>query len=349
MPDGGLPPARIITFAPETNKLTDGLGCRDALTAPYARWPTTPAVTYRTGDGSWRNPRPWMGGDTKPPEPPGVPPELVTRNGRAGVVGRREPVYLVPGPTEPDEANADDEVVDASEPESSLTWADTLAGYQGQPRAPNQLPALPPWATPRFRIFLETARLTDRQIRQHLRSRDQAARLVAERAEHLASSYTDADKRRDREPATERAYVLLMYLLQLADEIQGVTRTDGERFAARRETVKRAPRSKRRTEMLALYGELIDRCSKRRTPRDDRRQSDIMDIYDDACRVRVHANVHNSRRQGWHLWDPAPKNKANSPTCGETRLFCGHYSLEGHAISTSEIHNERSKTPATGA
>jgi hypothetical protein len=261
---------------------------------------------------------------------------LGMRNGR--VVDRdggNPPVYNYSPAAASDDVNTDDDIADSCDlPDSTTTWAETLAGVQSRTvRPPNPLPELPAWTTPRFRTFLQTARFTPEQIRKITRSPDLAARRICEHAESLASSWTLDDERKEREPQTDRAHVVLRNMLALADEIRGLQRTEESRLLARFESVRQLPKSKRRTEMMGLYRELLERQA--RPTRDERRQQDIADIYAEECRGRVSHHTHNSVRNGWYLWDPptdaerfATKNKAVSSTYNETPIpLCAYMDM----------------------
>jgi hypothetical protein len=261
---------------------------------------------------------------------------LGMRNGR--VVDRdggNAPVYNYSPAAASDDGNSDDDVADSCAlPDATTTWAETLTGFQSRTdRLANALPELPPWATPRFRIFLQTARFTREQIRKITRSPDLAARRICEHAESLASSWTLKDERKEREPQTDRAHVVLRHMLALADEIRGLRRTEEARLLARFESVRQLPKSKRRTEMMGLYRELLERQAQ--PTRDEQRQQDIAAIYAEECRGRTQHHAHNSTRNGWYLWDPptdaerfATKNKTISEGYDETPIpLCAHMDM----------------------
>jgi hypothetical protein len=102
-------------------------------------------------------------------------------------------------------------------------------------------------------------------------------------------------------------------MLALADEIRGIRRREDARIQARYETVRQLPKSKRRTEMLELYRELLEPAKAEA----DKRRRDIAEIYEQECRSRTQHITRNGARNGWFLWDPT-KNKTISTTCNET-------------------------------
>lgn len=234
--------------------------------------------------------------------------------------GHNPPVSLVREPNDPD-----DDWDFGDLPYGSVNWSETLAGVlTTEPREPNSLPVLPPWATPRFRAFLETARLTEGQIRKWTRSRSLAARRICEHAEALASSFTLDDNTKARSVTDARARAILCHLLALADEVLGVVRDDDSRFRARLETVRQLKKSKRRSEMLDIYRELLRPAS----DRDQARRVEIIEIYAEECRPRTQPRAHDRE------WFWKPTNKANPRGCNETPVpSCAN--TEGHRTSRS--------------
>jgi hypothetical protein len=358
MPDGSVSTptqatdaARHCILAPAAGKASDGLSRKcvvDGATVltggdtvvlrylspkPYAVCSDLPAFDARffrlRTEKRWRNPEPLIGPKraTRALEEEWldqtdceIEPALRMQNGRViDPDGHNPATYNHTAPHAPDETNPDDDAEDPIDlPDSDCIWAETFSDTDPRTkREPNPLPDLPPWATARFRDFLEAARLTPNQIRKMLRSPALAARRLAEHAEALASGFGERNQKK-REPTEERASAVLQHFLQLADEIQNITRRDSDRYRARRETVRQLPASKRRTEMLDMYRELLRPTRER----GDERRRDIVAIYAEECRGRTQHHTRNGTRHGWYLLDfehaAALKSKATSNGCSET-------------------------------
>lgn len=244
------------------------------------------------------------------------------RGGRLESQERRSPpVYLVRELPDPD----DDDALDPLD--SSASWAETT-GRALRERPPLPVPELPDWVPARAAEKLRRV-LAVHQI--PLASPKVTAGRVRRLAERLASGYRDNDRRLKRpQMADDRAHALLRGLLGLADEVEGINRSDEDRISARREDVKVEPRSNRRAEVLKLYASMLE--TRGCLTRDQRISLDVARLFTEASRCPVYSIP---RVRWW--WQPPGKiatfNKATSRTCTETPGAACAYTGRGQAVS----------------
>lgn len=122
---------------------------------------------------------------------------------------------------------------------------------------------LPAWITEKVvRIVLARAsfqsggagRLSEAELIKLFRSHDHFARRIREFAESLVSRWSEHDERRARPMSKRKAHRALSLLMEVADEVQGIQRTEQDRFKARLADIQAKPtRSKRDREIVAMY------------------------------------------------------------------------------------------------